>query len=783
MWNAASTSPPRATYSLVAAVVTLLALLVAASGGAAPKPPTDLTLTNATETSLSLSWAPARTHGDRTVTGYHVYLDGARQASGSSDDLASDTSFDFDSLRCGTTYELGVEAVYDGGGTSSVGSVMASTSPCPSPAPAPASDTSSQTTDTSSSKNDTSAATVPAPADQTDATEASAAEASVVAAPAATASGALTFAPDADARVDESQPSTTFGTRKVLRVDGGSDPDMQSYLRFDVSGLGGAVTSATLRVYATASTVDGPAVYPAPSTWSETGITWANRPPAAGGSAADVGPIAPDTWVDWDVTKLVAGAGTYTFVLAGSSTDGVSLSSREGGASPELIVSTDGTTPSSGPGPGPGTDTSPPTLPGNLALVSRSTSDITVSWSASKDDVGVVGYDLLLNGTKTGETTSLNAAFSGLACGQSYTVGVRAFDTAGNRSAVASLATGTLACQGSPPPGPSGSVNWFPGYYVLAHDSGGHQKILDDPLVASFTGVQFRYWWSDSELAPHDYSAGFAALDADLKAVAAKSKKLIVMLQYKKSDGTPAVPADLLKGPGPWCSGRYCGELAVGSSHLAMVWNPAVNARLKAWISAMAAHAASSPYASSLAGIVFNETSLGTTDTGILGEAGYDPYAYMKGLQDNLLAGTNAAPRLPVLYYHEGGFVSMDGQSVKAADVMGNWMLQHPHTGTGTPDLKPKSPKTTSHPCAVPSFQGRIPCNPDVQAGDYSTSATDSLDQSFRYAFDSAPSGLHASFLTFSYSVGSGPNAFTFADVSRYIATHPVPNTAVPPGW
>jgi hypothetical protein len=214
-----------------------------------------------------------------------------------------------------------------------------------------------------------------------------------------------------------------------------------------------------------------------------------------------------------------------------------------------------------------------------------------------------------------------------------------------------------------------------------------------------------------------------------------------------------------------------------------MVWNPAVDARLKAWISAMAAHAAASPYASSVAGIVFNETSLGTTDTSILRNAGYDPYAYMKGLQDDMLAATSAAPRLPVFYYHEGGFVSMDGQSVHAADVMGNWMLQHPHTGAGTPDLKPKSPKTTSHPCAVPSYQGRIPCNPDVQAGDYSTSVTDSLDQSFRYAVSGAPSGLHASFLTFSYAVGSGPNAFTLADVSRYIPTHPIPNTALPPGW
>ena len=113
---------------------------------------------------------------------------------------------------------------------------------------------------------------------------------------------------------------------------------------------------------------------------------------------------------------------------------------------------------------------------------------------------------------------------------------------------------------------------------------------------------------------------------------------------------------------------------------------------------------------------------------------------------------------------------------------MGDCMLEHPHTGTGTPDLKPKIPKTATHPCANPSYQGRVPCNPDVQAGDYAVSVTDSLDQTFQYATGPAPEGLSASYLTFSYAVGPGPNAFT-VDVSRYIASHPTPNISAPPGW
>jgi chitodextrinase len=437
-------------------------------------------------------------------------------------------------------------------------------------------------------------------------------------------------------------------------------------------------------------------------------------------------------------------------------------------------------------------DTTPPTAPTGLVVSDGTETGLSFAWASSSDNRGVAGYEVLLDGVKKSETTALNISLSDLACGEPYTLGVRAYDTAGNRSTVSSIVTATSACGNgggvepstSPPSSGTNGVNWFPGYYVLGHGTTftAKQKILDDPLVAPFTGVQFRYHWSETELAAGDYTAGFAQLDADLENVAVRSKKLIVMLQYKKHDGTAAVPA-YLQSEGPWCSGRYCGELVYGEKRLAMVWNPAVSARLEAWVSAMAAHLASSPYASSVAGIVFNETSLSTLDQTLLAEAGYDPYAYMDGLQRDLLAAVDGAPRLPIFYYHEGGFVSMDGESVHAGTVMGDWMLEHPHTGAGTPDLKPKDPKSSIHPCANLKYQGRIPCNPDVQAGDYALSRTDSLDQSFQYATSPAPDGLLASYLTFSYGVGSGPNAFTFADVSQYIASHPTPNSSIPPGW
>ena len=325
--------------------------------------------------------------------------------------------------------------------------------------------------------------------------------------------------------------------------------------------------------------------------------------------------------------------------------------------------------------------------------------------------------------------------------------------------------------------------NWYPGYYVLnSRDTAASKRsILDDPLVQPFTGVQFRYHWAASERRPGDYSAGFATLNADLKRVSAKGKKIMVMLMYKKFDGTSAVPADLRTGQGPWCSGSYCGELTTDNdTSLALLWNPVVEARLNAWITAMALHLSQSPYRGNVAGIVFNETALGTTDATVLASANYDPDVYIQAIEDNMLAATTAAPRFITILYFEGGFVSRNGGVVRAGEKIGNWMLLHPRTGAGTPDLKPKSPKGTNHPCTNSKYQSHIACAPAVQAPDYSTAVTDSFDQSFDYATAPVPDGHHASFFTFSYAVGAGPNAFTFADVSNNIASHPIPNIARP---
>ena len=158
---------------------------------------------------------------------------------------------------------------------------------------------------------------------------------------AATPPPSLTFNPVADARVEEANPATNYGTLTRLGTDGDAGLRVESYLRFDVSGISGTVQKATLRLYAVSDpTVDGPAVYPTGNDWSETGITWSNRPQATGPATADVGAVAVNTWVELDVTPLVTGNGSVSFVVAQPGTDGVTFYARQGLYKPELVVET-----------------------------------------------------------------------------------------------------------------------------------------------------------------------------------------------------------------------------------------------------------------------------------------------------------------------------------------------------------------------------------------------------------------------------------------------------------
>ena len=113
--------------------------------------------------------------------------------------------------------------------------------------------------------------------------------------------------------------TSNFGSEPELRTDSGGTAGAdtaESYLRFSVGGISGKVTGAKLRVRSDTQTVDGPALRGTSNSWTEGGITWANRPAPTTGVVSDVSVIGPDTWTEWDVSALVTADGTYSFQLA-----------------------------------------------------------------------------------------------------------------------------------------------------------------------------------------------------------------------------------------------------------------------------------------------------------------------------------------------------------------------------------------------------------------------------------------------------------------------------------
>src|SRR4051794_2171783 len=164
---------------------------------------------------------------------------------------------------------------------------------------------------------------------------------------AAPAAGAATttFAPVADSYVGSDTPTTNYGTNVKLRADG--SPVVRSYLRFDVAGLPGSVTKATLRIFNNTALPGGYSAYGVGSnSWAETTINWSNAPPLAVGPTASSGAVAESSTIALDVTPLVKGNGSVSFALATASSTAISMASREAPANrPQLVVETGGSPP------------------------------------------------------------------------------------------------------------------------------------------------------------------------------------------------------------------------------------------------------------------------------------------------------------------------------------------------------------------------------------------------------------------------------------------------------
>ncbi len=163
------------------------------------------------------------------------------------------------------------------------------------------------------------------------------------------------LAPTADAYVRDgsSYANTNYGLATSLQVRmAATGNNRWTYLTFDTSSLASA-SRALLRLYgklsATTGTVVATAVYPVASTsWSESGITWNNKPVAGASALASIKMDKTTTarWYEWDVTAYVqsekaAGRHIVSLVLkdVATSTPYDTFNSRQAVSNrPELLV-------------------------------------------------------------------------------------------------------------------------------------------------------------------------------------------------------------------------------------------------------------------------------------------------------------------------------------------------------------------------------------------------------------------------------------------------------------
>ncbi|MFF7985805.1 carbohydrate binding domain-containing protein [Streptomyces sp. NPDC007901] len=144
-------------------------------------------------------------------------------------------------------------------------------------------------------------------------------------------------------------------------------------------------------------------------------------------------------------------------------------------------------------GPGGSSDTQAPSAPSNLTSTGKTSSSVSLSWSAATDNVGVAAYDIYSGSSQVLSVSGTSATVSGLSASTAYTFTVKARDAAGNVSAASNAVSvttdagsggGTGFKQAAPylyegwgdPPSPTTvmsatGVKWFTMAFML--DSGG----------------------------------------------------------------------------------------------------------------------------------------------------------------------------------------------------------------------------------------------------------------------------------------------------------------------
>jgi hypothetical protein len=146
----------------------------------------------------------------------------------------------------------------------------------------------------------------------------------------------LSFLPTDDALVRSDRATTNYGTLDYLRLRG-TEAFYTSYMKFNLTGLNGTITSARLRLYATDGTSNPSSVYAVSNnylgtstSWTQLGLNWNNAPLMSGSPAATTqSSIGNNSWIEYDLSSVITGEGSYSFGLSVAGSNSLYFNSKE----------------------------------------------------------------------------------------------------------------------------------------------------------------------------------------------------------------------------------------------------------------------------------------------------------------------------------------------------------------------------------------------------------------------------------------------------------------------
>jgi uncharacterized protein YkwD/chitodextrinase len=137
----------------------------------------------------------------------------------------------------------------------------------------------------------------------------------------------------------------------------------------------------------------------------------------------------------------VTGSGSRAVTPAQTTTYRLTATNNAGTSSKSVTVTV---APASTP------DTQAPSAPVLTSATARSANTVELAWSASTDNIGIKGYQVLRNGSPAGSVGPTVRSFSdSVAPATTYTYAVKAFDAAGNYSAASNIIQVTTPAQTS----------------------------------------------------------------------------------------------------------------------------------------------------------------------------------------------------------------------------------------------------------------------------------------------------------------------------------------------